>query len=79
MMAEVVENVVTIPLEVADVIDRVFLPENPNKLRSRGSASPEVKAAAHAFREAVHKVRQRHALREAAQLNSHPHDQRQAL
>jgi hypothetical protein len=56
--------VVSIPLEVAEIIDRVFLPLNPNKLRSRGSASPEVKAAAHAFRDAVHKTRLRHALRE---------------
>jgi hypothetical protein len=61
MMAEVVENVVSIPLEVAEIIDRVFLPANPNKLRSRGGSSPEVKAAAHAFREAVHKARLRHA------------------
>jgi hypothetical protein len=67
-MAEVVENDLSIPLEVAEIIDRVFLPLNPNKLRSRGSASPEVKAAAHAFREAVHKARLRHALREAEQL-----------
>lgn len=50
---------VTIPLDVAVLVGGAFLPLNPNKLRT---AAPEVKAAARAFKEAVHKVEQRNAL-----------------
>lgn len=45
-----VEHVVSIPLDVAVLVRNVFLPTNPNKLRS---ATPEVKAAAIAFKAAV--------------------------
>jgi hypothetical protein len=50
MTASRVTNTVTIPLDVAVLVNRVFLPTNPNKLRS---GTPEVKAAAHAFKSAV--------------------------
>lgn len=51
---------VTVPLDVAALVVGAFLPLNPNKLRS---ATPDVKAAAHAFKEAVHRVEQANALR----------------
>lgn len=44
------EPVVVIPLEVARVIDRVFLPRNPHRLRK---VHPDVLAAAQAFKVAV--------------------------
>src|SRR5258707_1269816 len=44
------KGTVTVPREVAEIVDRVFLPTNPNKLRN---AAPGVKEAAHAFRNAV--------------------------
>jgi len=43
-------GMVCIPLDLAQLIDRVFLPLNPNKMRK---ADPSVPAAAHAFRAAV--------------------------
>lgn len=39
---------VTVPRETAEIVDRVFLPTNPNKCRHA-----EEKDAAHAFRNAV--------------------------
>jgi hypothetical protein len=41
---------VTIPLDVAVLVRNAFLPLNPRKLRS---ATPEVKAAAMVFKDAV--------------------------
>lgn len=41
---------VTVTRDVAAIVDKVFLPMNPNKLRG---ADPAVKEAAHAFRNAV--------------------------
>lgn len=44
------EREITVPLSVADLIDRVFLPRNINKLRT---ATPEVIDAAKTFRHVV--------------------------
>lgn len=41
---------VTVPREVAALIDRVFLPKNPNKMRS---PNPDVLAAVRAFKDIV--------------------------
>lgn len=50
MTSSAAENVVSVPLDVAALVVGAFLPLNPNKLRS---ATPEVKAAAIAFKAAV--------------------------
>jgi hypothetical protein len=60
MKSGAVEDVVTIPLDVAVAVCNAFLPLNPNKLRT---ASAEVKAASHAFKDAVGEAEQRNALR----------------
>jgi len=44
------KGTVTVPRDVAVIINDCFLPTNPNKLRN---AAPGVKEAAHAFRTAV--------------------------
>ena len=44
------EKMVCIPLSVADLINKVYLPSNPNKLRA---AAPSVIQAVRDFKEAI--------------------------
>jgi hypothetical protein len=46
MKTEIQKTEITVPLRVADIIRKAFLPRNPNKMRA---ADPEVVEAAKTF------------------------------
>jgi hypothetical protein len=52
-MEQQAAGMVCVPLRTAELIERVFVPRNPNKMRG---ADPDVVKAAHEFKAAVRKA-----------------------